>query len=234
MDKKKLEGSIRSVYRSWKQQHLLNEDHPEEEIMAGFLERRLSDEEARSVKEHILHCERCSEIVSVSIGLGTCVLQQAPAELLTRAKGVPAFMRVSQLLEVVLRLRKKALEVMSCSGDLLVGQELIPAALLRSRSMNELQDEVTVLKDYEKVRIQVRIERQEPGACRVSLTVTCKQSHKCVRDIRITLMKENVELESYLAQNGSAVFEQVPPGEFVIEVSSLEEKLGAVLLEIRE
>jgi len=60
-----------------------------------------------------------------------------------------------------------------------------------------------------------------------------KQSLRAIKDLRITLIKEGVELESYLSDFGSAVFEHVLLGKYSLEVSSIKGRLATVVLDIK-
>lgn len=234
MRKGKLEKTIRRVYGHWKEQNTVQgPEHPDEDIFAAFIEHRLSEEKEREVKEHILLCERCSEIAAVSVSAAQPPLQNPPPGYLAKVRSLEAFKRVSGLLELVVRIREKALDMVYSSGDLLVGQELLPASVFRTRISSDFVREITALKDFSRVRVRVHLERQETNAVKSAVTVTSKQSHKCVRDIRITLLRDAVEMESYVTNTGSVVFENMLIGAYVVEVASPDEKLAVVLLEIQ-
>jgi hypothetical protein len=60
-----------------------------------------------------------------------------------------------------------------------------------------------------------------------------KESQKVIKDLRVTLLREDLELESYLNDFGKVVFENVLLGKYTVEISTLESKLASVLLEIK-
>jgi hypothetical protein len=49
----------------------------------------------------------------------------------------------------------------------------------------------------------------------------------------VTLFKDATELESYLNDSGSVIFEHVLLGKYKIELSDLERNLASVILDLR-
>jgi hypothetical protein len=139
----------------------------------------------------------------------------------------------SSWLEIILLLKDKAMEIINITGDVLVGQELMPAPLLRSRSIKEFKDEITILKDFGEISVEAKIENKTHGAFNVVVAAKAKDTQRLMKDIRVSLLKDDVELESYLASSGSVIFEHVLVGKYKVEISGINEKLASILLDIR-
>ena len=54
-----------------------------------------------------------------------------------------------------------------------------------------------------------------------------------LEDLRLTLLKDTQEFESYETVAGNAVFENVAFGQYIIKIVQKNEELGAINLEIR-
>lgn len=228
-----LEKSIKAVYGRWRKSRKPDAgEHPDEETLACFMEGRLSDEESCRIKEHVLVCDRCAEAVMAQAQ--TAVEgEDLPPALIEKIKNLPVFKNKGCFMEIVLKVKEQALEVINSSGDVLVGQELIPASVLRSRRKNEFGNEVTVFKDFDNIRVEVRIEKQDKESFKAAVAVRNKQTQKAARDVRITIIKDGVELESYLAHTGSVTFEHIRFGAYLVEVSAFEQKLASIMLDIK-
>ena len=137
------------------------------------------------------------------------------------------------ILEIILKLKEKALELLNTTGDILVGQELVPAPVLRSRQMKDFKDEVTILKDFKDIRVEVKIENKHGEFFNVTVMVKEKETQKVIKDLRVCLLKDELELESYLNDAGKVTFEHILLGKYTVEISTLENKLASILLDIK-
>jgi len=229
-----IEKITRLIYRRWKQGNAASAGaHPEEEGIASFLEDKLSLEESAKIKTHILSCRECSELVATQIKLKALAQADAPESVLRRAEELVDEAGKLTLLEVILLFRDKMIELLNTTGDCLVGQEFIPAPVLRSRNIRDFKDEVTVVKDFKDVRVEARIQNKGSQSFDVSIQALRKETQELIKDLRVTLFKEGVELESYLADAGKVIFEHVQLGKYRIELSSAVELVASVLLEIK-
>lgn len=232
--KDKFEGLIRSVYRMWRQDNTKIEGaHPDEEGMVCFLEGRLSEEENEGIKSHLISCVACAEAVAMSLGVSAVENKDVPEELLNRVKNLTALGRQLSLLEIALKVKERVLEIINTTGDILVGSELVPAPLLRSRKIQDFKDEVTILKDFKDIRVQVKIENKGAKAFSLIILVKEKQAQRIIKDLRITLLKDGLELESYLTDSASVTFEHVFLGKYTVEIVSSGVKLASILLDIK-
>lgn len=230
---KDLEGLIKLVYRRWKNRYLKTEEaHPDAEAIVSFLEGKLPLAEANNFKAHLIHCDDCAEAVGLNLNSSDAPDNDIPIGLVNFAKEKFGVIDAPAL-DIVLRLKEKVLEVLSTGGEILLGQEMVPAAVLRSRNINEFKDEVVILKDFEDIRVQIRIENKSGKYFNLNIQAKSKQSKEVIKDLRVTLFKEDIELESYLDDSGSVIFEHVLLGKYKIELADLERNLASVLLDVR-
>jgi hypothetical protein len=230
----KIEEFIKAVYQNWRSHQPQPKDgHPDEETLACFLEGRLSEEDAEILKAHLINCPNCSEAFALNLKADALEDKPLPQELLTRLKNLLPAQDKASLLEIALQFKDKAIEIINTTGAVLFGQELVPAAVLRSRKIKEFKDEVIILKDFKDITVEIRVENKSGRAFDLRLSVKQKQSQKPLKDLRVTLFKEDLELESYLADSGSVAFEHVLLGKYKIEINSLEAKVAVVILDIK-
>jgi len=230
----RIEKISRLVYRRWKEENTLSlAQHPEEEELACFLEDKLSLDESAKLKAHLLSCAHCSEIVATQIKLKRVPELDAPKELVASIQALVDERGRTAILEVILAFKEKVIELLSTTGDCLVGQEFIPAPVLRSRNIKDFKDEVTILKDFKDIRVEARIQNKGGRLFDLSILARRKDTQELLKDLRVTLFKEDTELESYLADAGKVTFEHVQLGKYKVELSSLDDKVASVLLEIK-
>jgi len=229
-----LEKLIKIVYENWKfDQPKIEELHPDEETFACFLTGKLPPKETARIRAHLIGCERCAEVFAVSSKLEVVENQLAPKQLVQEAKRLIEEQVSLAILEICLKFKEKALEILNTSGDILVGQEFIPAPVLRGRKAKDFKDEVTILKDFKDIRVEVKIENKVGEVFDLTVLVQEKESQKVIKDLRVTLLREAIELESYLNDPGKVIFENVLLGKYTVEISTLKSKLASVLLEIK-
>lgn len=231
----KLESLIKMIYRGFRRSQGPDpEEHPDEEALACFCEGRLEKPEEERVKEHLLRCSRCAEAVAIALGPEPLQLKELPERLLERARAVSGESRdLPELFEIILRLKEDMLELLDTTGAILMGQELIPVPVLRSRSIKQFKDEVTILKDFKDLRIEARIVNKSGKEFNVAVSLKENVSQRLVKDLRVTLIREGVELESYLAGSGSVVFEHVALGRYRVDIANIRETVASLLLDIR-
>lgn len=230
----KLERLIGSVYKKWKSdQSQISQPHPEEETFACFLENKLSPEETEQIKAHLLSCDSCAEAVATSLRLKPNSIKEVPQELRERLKDLLKPEEEVSILEIILKLKEKALEILNTTGDVLWGEELVPAPVLRSRQIKDFKDEITILKDFKDIRVEAKIENKGGSIFDLEVVVKEKKTLKTIKDLRVTLLRDDLELASYLTDKGMVTFEHVLLGKYRIEISNLDNKLASILLDIK-
>jgi hypothetical protein len=230
----RLEKLIKLVYKGWKADHLDKEaQHPDEEALVCFIEGRLTVEENDLIKEHLIICDNCAQAVAMNLAAVGTETKEIPEELLNRLKHLLICKDEPSILEIILKLKEKTLEVINATGDVLVGLELVPAPVLRNRSIKDFKDEVTILKNFKDIRVEVKIENKGGREFNLNILVRQKQTLETIKDLRVMLIKDDLELESYLTDSGTVIFEHVLFGKYVVEISTVENKLASILLDIK-
>ncbi len=230
----KIEKLIKQVYKIHKTDFMIKEDiHPDEQTLACFTEKLLNPEEAKLIKEHLIHCDLCAEALAAQIKIKTPKKTVVPRDLILKVSNLIENQPELTVLNIILAIKEKIFELLNTNGDILVGQELMPAPLARSRKIKEFKDEITILKDFNGIRIEAKIENKGPSLNSLSIAVKDKQTSQIIKDLRVTLLKDNAELESYITDSNIIVFDQILNDKYFIEISDNNNKLGAIALEIQ-
>jgi len=226
-----IEELIKTVYQKWKADNpVIGSTHPDENLLACYLDDKLEKLERERLQDHLVHCPVCAEAVALSLKIKQKKLSIVPEALLQK---IMRFMPVDQnsWLEVALRLKDKAWEIIKSNADVLLGQELIPASLLRSRQMSKLKEEVVLLKDFKLMRLEVRLNNKEDSKFNVTINVKDKLTQKTKPGLRIALFQGEQEVESYATDTGSVTFENILPGKYRVDICA-KGTLAAVSLDV--
>jgi len=230
-----LEKITKIIYREWKRGRSFKARvHPSEEDLVCFLEGKFSVQDKEAAQEHLLNCDVCAEYLSTQFKIQPHLSLDVPMQLLEKVKKLLGQETGGNLLEIFLKLKEKAMEIIQTTGDVLVGQELVPAPVLRSRKIDKFKEEVSILKDLQQIRILAKIQNKEAKSFNLTITVKDKQSQKVGKNLRITLMRDGIELESYITDSaGSSFFENVLPGNYSVEVSRGDQKEALIDLKVQ-
>jgi hypothetical protein len=229
-----LEKLIKEVYDRWKAEFPAEQGaHPDEEDFLGLIRNELPPKETTRIKNHILSCDPCSQILAASIKLESVPESEPPGKLIDDSRELINKAISGRILEILLQAKERVLNLINTSGDVRVGQELVPAAVLRSRKINDFKDEVTILKDFGDIRLEAKITAKENSNFDLSVIMRNKQSQEIIKDLRVSLIKGDLELESYLAESGKVVFEHISLGKYIVEISSLRDNVASISLDIK-
>jgi len=231
----KFEKIIRVIYREWKGAagSLADNEHPDEETLACFLEDKLAQADRDLIQAHLLKCNKCAEYLGAQLKIEPHLSRDLPAYLLEKARKIIGSDAGENIFEILLKLKNKTWEIIQTSGDVLVGQELIPAPVLRSRQISEFKEEVSILKDLHEVRVLAKVESRSNNIFNLSINVKDKQGKETDKDLRITLIRGEVELESYISDTGSRVFENILPGNYRVEITQEARLVATIDLKVK-
>jgi len=215
------EKIARVIYQEWKANSggFSGREHPNEEALACFLEDKLSQADKDLIQAHLLKCEKCTEYLCIQLKIEPHLSRDIPFSLLEKIRKMIGSDIKDNIFEILLKLKDKAWEIIQTDGDVLVGQELIPAPVLRSRHINEFKEEVTILKDLQGIRVLAKIESKSNKVFNLVVNIKDKRGKEINKNLRLTLIKDGVELESYVSDAGSSVFERVLPGDYRVEIT---------------
>lgn len=227
------EKLIRHLYRKHKSKNpFLDGWHPDEEEFVCFLEGKLNPQESQRLKEHFLSCCDCIEKLASSMELSVQENLEVSPKLLEKIAQIIPQQANLPFLEICLKIKENFMELLNTTGDVLVGQEFMPAPILRSRQIKNFKDELIILKDFKELMIEIKIENKAEGKFDFSVLLKEKAGSQSLQDIRVTLLKDDLELESYVAQKGKVSFEQVSFGKYFVEISSVDRKIASIILDI--
>ncbi|MFH1441422.1 MAG: hypothetical protein ABIH18_05235 [Candidatus Omnitrophota bacterium] len=230
----KIEEIIKALYKRYKSLFLGKEEaHPNEEMMACYIEGFLGPQEVEYVKQHLLHCDKCAENFAAQTSIEFNQNMEVPADLMENVKNQVMQEIKVPALEILYRIKGSIIELFNTNGAVLMDQELIPAPLLRSRQIKDFRDEVTILKDFAQMKAEIKIEKKGPSLFNLSVTIKERLNSRVIKDLRVTLLKGDIELESYITDSGKIMFEHLPLDNYAIEISDIKHKLISILLNIK-
>lgn len=222
----KIAGIIYRKYRG--SGALITGEHPDEESLVCFLEDKLPRPDRQVIEEHLVSCASCAEYVGSQLKMQAGPAKEVPAALLEKVRKMLPSDAEEGFFEILLKLKEKAIEIIRTSGDVLVGQELVPAPVLRSRRIKDFREEVVILKDIQSIRVEARLKNNNARSFDLAIAVMDKQSQKLIRDLRVTLLKGEIELESYASESERVIFRDIPPGVYKAEVAKAGERVAVV------
>ena len=225
-----IEKLISLVYGNWQNRQSCVGGHPDEEDFTCFLEGKLAKEESDIIKLHIVSCRECAKTLALSLiepGIDT-EITEAQLSRLRVMLGIN-----NPALEIILRLKYHFFELLHSTGDILVGQELLPAPILRARSAQDFKDEIIIFKDFQDIRVEVKVENKGAQYFNLYITAREKTTQKVIKNLRISLISDEHELESHLTDSGCVFFEHILLGKYKLDITSVDHNLATILLDIK-
>lgn len=213
-----------------------NNQCPNEEIIACYIDGLLSSKEKGELDRHLLTCPGCKEIFSIQTAVARVQKEEGlgfvPDRVTTEAKKLVDEKYGVKLLNLVASFTEKAFEVVRTTGEVISGHHLQPAFALRDNSGTNIAKTFTIRKVFDNTRVEMEITRETGDSNTIILRVRDNQVEIPTNDLRATLIQDETELESYITQNGKAIFESVKSGRYLIELSQVSHVLGAITLEL--
>jgi len=78
------------------------------------------------------------------------------------------------------------------------------------------------------------ITKNKPHLCNVEIRLTEKKSKKKMHGLRVTLVKNEREIESSLIEEGKVTFREVKPGKYSLFIIKDNNKIGVIELDITD
>ena len=209
-----------------------------EEDISYFIDNKMKESEGERFCAHILSCRKCADnlknhLLSIK-AMKEKELLEPPAELIKSAQSLLDEEVGQNILDVVLSFKERAIELVRTTGEVLMGQQLVPVSVLRSCGKDkELHNEIKVVKTFGDILTEVDIEKKRTDLANIVIRVTRKATNKKAEGLRISLVKDDRELESFLAEEGKVKFEEVKPNSYRILITKDNKKLGFVNISIK-
>lgn len=208
--------------------------HPDEESLALLAEGKLLPSELAPVVAHVAQCRACARVLAVCLaGEVAEYPKEMPPQLVQAAKQLAAEPAPEAPFEIVLKFAGDLIEIVRAAGDVMVGEEVVPVPVLRSRKIEGFKDEISILKDIKNVRLDVKIRNQQGGQANIAVLVLDKSTARPLRDVRVTLCRGGVDLESYQCDDGAACFEGIAVGAYTVKITEKDATIISLLIDIR-
>jgi hypothetical protein len=221
---------IYSLYRGKHRQP--NSQCPNEESLVCFSEGKLSLAESKEIQEHLISCRRCAEAVSLFCQRFE-ETKAVPEFLIEKAKNLMEEKNLPNIVEVILAVKEKALQILGTTGDVILDNEIIPLPVLRSRQISEFPEEIKLIKEFNNIKITLYIQKKDKDKVKININLLNKTSLLPLENLRLVFLKASQEIESYEVILGNVVFDNIRFGRYTIQILRQDEKLGAIHLEIK-
>lgn len=237
-----IEDIIKQTYKRIKEQR---KDTPvgnclSDEDMVCFTDNVLNKNEKDRFLAHIISCNKCAQKLKDHYAIIKAVESKeilgAPEYLVQRAEDL-VYGKVKQnVLDIVLEVKEKIIQVIRTTGEILqesLGPQPAPAYVLRTPKKEAVENEVRISKDFNNLAVDVEIERHEPESANIVVRLTDKASKKRAVGFRVSLIKGDRELESSLVEEGRVKFEEIKLNDYKISLIKDENQIGVVNISIR-
>lgn len=211
---------------------------PTEEMLADYLEDRLSDKKGSEMEKHLSYCDRCLEELALAHSLlqdsHLTELASVPAEVTDAAVRLVLSQDpfVSESLpERIERALKNLPRKISGFLNHRIWGELQPQPV-RGPKRKVAKDLVLLKKTYQDVETEIEIEKI--GENKAHIRVRLLLDDPTSQTIRVTLKKGDREISSYLAERAHVVFEDIPFGHYSLTIFRDGSTLGIYHFEIKE
>ncbi len=204
---------------------------PDEEIIADYLEDRLSAEDKEAMDAHLSECELCLEELVIAgkairdaaelPAVPSGVTEAAVRLVARRTRGVAK----KGVKESIAAYAEKISDYFRYSFPWRLQQ-----ATIRSSKTAAAPDLVIVRKVFKEIEAEIEIEKTGAEKAHIRVKVAGREKN----GIRVTLKKGEREISSQLLSGGYALFEGIPFGRYEIAFRTNGSELGSYPFEIRE
>jgi hypothetical protein len=205
---------------------------PDEETLASYLVGGVTPSIDEQIDTHLAQCTDCLDELSAAYSsmLGD-EKETVPEALVAKAMALmPPAAQEEGFFDMVVRLVRGSLELVSTTGRLV---EVPGLAGIRGKPETPGTAILQVEKEMGRFKVAVEVEPVEEELCQVAVTV--KAGAALPSDgIRLSLLAGGREQASYLARQGTAIFDRISPGDYRLAISEANAALGSIRLTIKE
>jgi hypothetical protein len=205
---------------------------PDEETLASYLAGGLTPTMGEEMETHLAQCTACLDELSAahSSMLGD-EKETVPEALIAKAMAlIPQTAQEEGFFDMVVRLARGSLELVSTTGQLV---EVPGLAGVRGKPETPGTTILQVEKEIGRFKVAVEVEPVEDELCQLAVTVRAVGALPA-DGIRLSLLAGGREQASYLARQGTAIFDRVSPGDYRLAISEANAPLGSIRLTIKE
>jgi hypothetical protein len=204
---------------------------PGEEMIADYLEGRLSAEAKEAIDAHLSECELCLEdlVIAGKAIRDAAELPAVPSGVTESAVRLVARRKTGVaekgLKELIAAYAEKISDYVRYSFPWRWQQ-----ATIRSSKVATAPDLVVIKKVFRDIEAEIEIEKTGEDKAHIRVKAGGREKN----GIRVTLKKGEREISSQLLSAGYALFEDIPFGRYEIVFSTNGSELGTYIFEIRE
>jgi hypothetical protein len=205
---------------------------PDEEALAVYLSGALGEADNSFMENHLAGCADCfDELLAAHRAAQNEAGAAVPAKAAARAMALRAKPKLtSEIFNLVVGLARDSLELISTSGRLVMPAL---AAEVRGKGKPAGAGILRVEKNLGELQIAVEVERLDGDFCQVAVNVA-PYGKPSADGLRLSLFSGAREQASFLARQGSVIFDRVTPGKYQLAVSAAGGVLGMIGLTIQE
>lgn len=212
---------------------------PDDELLADYLEGRLSETDRFRVEAHLADCDACLDRFASAGSLlhSGCQLDyDAVPEQVTEA--AVRLAKDENLLTTSVtpskNVKDKVRGVMDTVSEFLSFSPWSTWQLQPVRSRKEETDEGVVVleKTFRQFKVKIEVEKTGPDRCTVGIAFP--EHVKPVGGVRVTLKQGNREVASYLTHKSSLVFEDLIFDRYSLVFMKKGEAIGSFSFEVTE
>jgi len=205
---------------------------PDEEALASYVTGGVTPSMDEQIDIHLAQCTACLDELSAAYSSMVGDEKEAvPEDLLAKARALmPQNAQEEGFFDMVVRLVRGSVELVSTTGQLIQ----VPAlAGVRGKLESHGTTILQVEKEMGRFKVAVEVEPVEDELCQLAVTVRAEGSLHADA-IRLSLLAGGREQASYLARQGTAIFDRVSPGDYRLAISEANAALGSIRLTIKE
>jgi hypothetical protein len=205
---------------------------PDEETLASYLADGLTPTASEEMETHLAQCTACRDELSAAHS-SILVDEKVTVPEALIAKAMALVSQAAQeegFFDMVVRLARGSLELVSTTGRLV---EVPGLAGVRGKLETTGTTILQVEKEMGRFKVAVEVEPVEDELCQLAVTVRAGGASPA-GGIRLSLLAGGREQASYLARQGTAIFDRVSPGDYRLAISENNAPLGSIRLAIKE
>jgi len=205
---------------------------PDEETLANYLAGGFPSSVDEQINTHLTECTACLDDLSAAYSsmLGD-EKEAVPEGLIAKAMALmPQNAQEEGFFDMVVRLVRGSVELVSTTGQLV---EVPALAGVRGKPEASGTTILQVEKEMGRFKVAVEVEPVEDKLCQLAVTVRAGASLP-TDGIRLSLLAGGREQASYLARQGTAIFDRISPGDYRLAISEANAALGSIRLTIKE
>ena len=204
---------------------------PDEETLASYLADVLTPSMGEEMETHLAQCTACLDDLSAAYtSMRGDEKETVPEALIAKAMALIPQAAQEGFFDMVVRLARGSLDLVSTTGQLV---EVPGLAGVRGKLESPGTTILQVEKEMGRFKVAVEVEPVEDELCQLAVTVRAGGALPA-DSIRLSLLAGGREQASYLARQGTAIFDRIPPGDYRLAISEANAALGSIRLTIKE